>query len=176
MRLVRISSEEQPTQELNLNAHTVSPTEVGQKPVQLVEIAHQDTEQQPIYEMDTEQQSIVAVTVEQDGQQQQRTHAVNLEQQSSLPITFEQSKLNRSSLVDEQKVVEQKAQEPGALFKVEKQRGHHSYTSFLWWVPLLMIVLLLISVFSGRSTIGAWISHHVIHNQNLTPVVPVIHP
>ncbi|HWZ20386.1 MAG TPA: polysaccharide deacetylase family protein [Ktedonobacteraceae bacterium] len=77
---------------------------------------------------------------------------------------------------EEQKVVEQKTQEPGAPFPVEKQRGRRSYTSLLWWVPLLMFVLLLISVFSGRSKIEAWISHHVVHNQILTPVVPVIRP
>jgi len=175
MRLVKFSSEEEPTQEINLNAHTVSPTEVGQEPVQLVEIAHQVKEQQPIHELDTEQPSIVPVTVEQHGQEQQPAHEVNLEKQATLSMTFEQSNLNRSSL-EEQKVAEQKTQEPGALFPVEKQRGRRSYISLLWWVPLLVFVLLLISILSGGSTIEAWISHHVVHNQTLTPVVPVIHP
>jgi len=57
-----------------------------------------------------------------------------------------------------------------------EQQGRRSYTSLLWWAPLLMFVLLLISVLSGRSAIEAWISHHVTHNQTPSPTVSVIHP
>src|SRR5260370_9853510 len=125
-----MSAEEEPTQELNQNAQTASPTEVGFEPVQLVEIAHQDIEQQPIHELGTVQQSIVTVTVEQHGQEQQLAHEVNLEQQATLSMAFEKSNVNRSSL-GEQKVVEQKTQVPGKLFPVEKKRGRRSYISLL---------------------------------------------
>ena len=57
-----------------------------------------------------------------------------------------------------------------------EQQGRRSYTSLLWWAPLLMFVLLLISVLSGRSAIEAWISHHVTHNQTPSPTMSVIHP
>ena len=106
--------------------------------------------------------------------EEQPTHEVNLEQQETLPLVFEQSKLNQSSL-EEPTVAKQKMHEQGALSPGEKQRGRRSYTSILWWVPLLMFVMLLISVLSGRSTIEAWISHHVVRNLTLTPAVPVIH-
>ena len=108
---------------------------------------------------------------------EQPTQEVNLAQQATLPVAVEQSELNQPS--KEPKVSEQKMQESGAMLAKEKQRGRRSYTSLtslLWWVPLLMFLLLLISVLSGRSTIEAWISHHSVHKQTPSPVVPVIHP
>ena len=105
---------------------------------------------------------------------EQPTQEVNLAQQATFPVAVEQSELNQPS--KEPKVSEQKMQESGAMLAKEKQRGRRSYTSLLWWVPLLMFLLLLISELSGRSTIEAWISHHIVNNQTLTPVVPVFHP
>ena len=101
--------------------------------------AHQDIEQHPIHELVTEQQSIVPVPVEQGAREQQLVREANLDQQATLPKAFEQSNVHHSSL-EEQKVAEQKTQEPGALFPLEKKRGRRSYTSLLWWVPLLMFV------------------------------------
>ena len=43
MRLNKTSLDEQPTQELNLNKQTVSPTSVGQQPARLVDITHQSS-------------------------------------------------------------------------------------------------------------------------------------
>src|SRR5947207_10401470 len=76
--------------------------------------------------------------------EEQPAHQVNLEQQATSPMAFEQSKLKRPSI--EPKVVEQKMYEQGALLPGKKAQGRRSYTSLLWWVPLLMFVLLLISV------------------------------
>src|SRR2546429_3497417 len=105
---------------------------------------------------------------------EQPTQEVNLEQQATLPMAAEQSELKRPSI--EPKAVGQKKYEQGALLPREKQQGCRSYTSLLWWAPLLMFVLLFISVLSGRSAIEAWISHQVEHNQTPSPIVPVIHP
>src|SRR6266487_785809 len=105
---------------------------------------------------------------------EQPTQEVNLEQQAPLPMAVEQSELKRHSL--ESKASEPKKREQGTLLLSGKQQGRRSYTSLLWWAPLLMFVLLLISVLSGRSAIEAWISHHVTHDQTPSPTVSVIHP
>ena len=96
MRLNKTSLDEQPTQELNLNKQTVSPTSVGQQPARLVDITHQNSE--------------------------------------------------RSNI------------------------------SFLWWVPLFICILLLIIVLSGRISIEAWVSQHIVSVQTPSSDVSVIHP
>ena len=131
MRLVRISSEEQPTQELNLNSQTAS---VRKQSAQLVEIASQKTERQ----------SRVSVAVEQHGQEQQPAYEADLEQQATLPMAFERLEIEQPSL-EESKVVEQKMHEQAALLPGERQQGRRSYTSLLWWVPLLMFILFFVS-------------------------------
>ena len=65
MQFKRISSNEQPTQALNLNAQTAQPSSVGQQPAQLVEFAHQNSEQQPIQEINSVLQSIIPVAFDQ---------------------------------------------------------------------------------------------------------------
>jgi peptidoglycan/xylan/chitin deacetylase (PgdA/CDA1 family) len=105
---------------------------------------------------------------------EQSAQEINLNEQTALPTEVGQSELKRPSI--ESKASEQKKHEQGTHVPRGKQQGRRSYTSLLWWVPLLMFMLLLISVLSGRSAIEAWISHHVTHNQTLSPIVTVIRP
>ena len=173
MRLNKTSSDEQPTQELNLNMKTVSPTSVEQRPDQLIDITHQNSDQQPIEDMNTALMSIAPLAVAQHEQEQLSTQEVNLEQQATLPLAFEQSRLQLPSI--DPKVAGQKLYERGALLPGEKKRSLRSHTSRLLWVPLLLFVLLLIFVLSGRYAIEAWISQHIVSVKTPSPVVSVIH-
>src|SRR5207237_10502555 len=62
---------EQPIQALNLNAQTAQPSSVGQQPAQLMEIAHQNSEQQPIQEINSVLQSIIPMAFDQWELEQQ---------------------------------------------------------------------------------------------------------
>jgi peptidoglycan/xylan/chitin deacetylase (PgdA/CDA1 family) len=185
MRLNNFSSDEQPTQDINLNEQTAFLTEGEQQPARLVEIANQDEEQQPTQEMNSELLSIVPIAVERQEQQlttsvsveqqeQLPTQEVNQEQQATLPRAAEQLEFKQFST--KSKITGQKKQEQRTYVPRGKQQGRRSYSSLLWWVPLLMFAILLIGVLSRRSAIEAWISHYITHNQNPSPVVPVIHP
>jgi peptidoglycan/xylan/chitin deacetylase (PgdA/CDA1 family) len=57
-----------------------------------------------------------------------------------------------------------------------KHQGCRSYTSLLWWVPSLILILLFIIVLSGRSAIEAWFSQHIVSVQTPSSVMSVIHP
>jgi peptidoglycan/xylan/chitin deacetylase (PgdA/CDA1 family) len=163
IRLNETSLDEQPTQELNLNAQTELQASVGQQPARLLDIAYQNSDQQHIEDRNTEMLSPVPVAFDQHEQEQLPTHEVNLEQQATLPLAFEQSKLRKPSIepkVDEQKMNEQ---------------VRRSNRSLLWWVPLLLFVLLLIFVLGGRYTIETWISNNVVNVQTPSPIVPVNH-
>ena len=111
MQIDGISSDEQPTQELDLNEQKASPTSVGQQPAQVAGSVHHNTEQQPIQEMNTHLLPAVSKAVEQHGQEQHPAYEGNLEQQATLPLAFEHSKLSRSPV------------EPGAPVQRNKQQG-----------------------------------------------------
>ena len=173
MRLHKISSDEQPTQKLHLDTQSALTTLAEQQDVHVVDKLYQPHEQKPIQDMDTELLLAAPLAVEQDKQEQLPSPEIHLEQQETLPIVSIESTLKHYSRTLH--FVEQGTQEREAQLSSEKKHGRR-YSGLLWWVPLLVFLLLLISVLSGRSTIEAWISHHVVRLQAPTPVMPLIHP
>ena len=139
----------------------------------MVDNACQSAEQKPIQDMDTELLLVAPLAVEQDKQEQLPSREINQEQQETLPLVSMQSSLKHPSR--KLYAARQGTHDRKASFSSEKKHGRR-YSSLLWWIPLLMFLLLFISVLSGRSSIEAWISHHVVRIQAPTPVVPLIHP
>ena len=175
MRLNNTSSDEQPTQELNLNAQSVSPTSVEQQPARLVENAHQNANRQPIEDRNTELISIAPSAVEHHKQEQLSTHEVNWEQQATLPLAFEQWRSNLPSKDPE--VAGQKMYEQGALFAGGKHQDRRSYSMMrLWWMSFLIFMLLLIILLIGGSAIEGWFSQNFGRNASPPPVEHVNHP
>jgi len=175
MRLNNTSSDEQPTQELNLNAQTISQPSIEQQPARLEENAHQKAVQKPIEDMNTELMSIASLAVQQQKPEQLSTHEVNLEQQATLPLEFEQSRIKLPS--KDPKVAGQKIYEQGVLLPVEKHRGRRSYTPMrLWWMSFLIFMLLMISLLIGGSAIEGWFSQNFARNEAPSPVEHVNHP
>jgi peptidoglycan/xylan/chitin deacetylase (PgdA/CDA1 family) len=174
MHLDGISSDEQPTQELNLNEQNASPASVGQQPAQMADSVHQNTEQKPIQEMNTQLLSTVSKAVEQHGQEQQAAIEVNLEQQATLPLVFEQSKLKQSPV--EPKVAGQEAREPGAPVQRIKQQGRRSHFSLLWWVLFVFFAFWVVFVVVVGSAIEGWFPQNFGHNNSPILVEHVKHP
>ena len=173
MRLHKISPDEQPTQELNLDTQSALITLAEEHDEHVIDNACQSAEQKPIQDMDTELLLVAPLAVEQDKQEQLPSHEINQEQQETLPLVSMQSSLKHPSR--KLYAAGQGPHDRKASFSSEKKRGRR-YSSLLWWIPLLMFLLLLVSVLSGRSSIEAWISHHVVRVQAPTPVVLLIHP
>ena len=173
MRLHKISPDEQPTQELNLDTQSALITLAEEHDVHVVDNACQSAEQKPIQDMDTELLLVAPLAVEQDKQEQLPSREINQEQQETLPLVSMQSSLKHPSR--KLYAAGQGTHDRKASFSSEKKHGRR-YSSLLWWIPLLMFLLLFISVLSGRSSIEAWISHQVVRIQAPTPVVPLIHP
>lgn len=174
MRLKKFSSDEQPTQKIKLDIQKASSYSIEQQNAPEFDNTYLSIEQTPIQEMDTELLSIAPLTVEQDKQQQQSSHKIHLEQQATLLLDSVQLNLKKPSL--EQHVVGQKRPDPRVSLPGRKKLDHRSYSKLLWLVPLLLFLLLFIRVLSDRSAIKAWISHHVVNVQALTPIVSAIHP
>ncbi len=96
-RLNKNFSDEQPSQELNLNAQTALPTSAEQQTACVAENAYQSTEQKSIEEMDTELLLIAQLDVEQHKSEQLPIREIHLEQQATLPLVSLQSMLKRPS-------------------------------------------------------------------------------
>lgn len=174
MRLNKISSDEQPTLKIGLDKQTVVSTSAEPQNSPRVNNTYLSAEQKPIQEMDTELLLIAPLAAEQDKQEQLLSHQIHLEQQATLPLESVQSLLKQPSI--EQPFMEHQMPNRSVLLPRKKKSGRYSYSEFLWWVPLLLFLLLFISVLSGRSAIGAWVSQHVVHVQATTSIVPVIYP
>lgn len=172
MRLKKISSDKQSTQELNLETQSALTPLAEQQDVHVVDNALQSPDQKPIEDMDTELLE-ASPDVEQNLLEQLPLREINLEQQETLPLgSLKSSFKHPSSALC---ASEQGTHDREVPFSSENKHGRR-YSSFLWWVPLFMFLLLLICVLSGRSAIEAWISHKVVRIQGPAPVGPVIHP
>ncbi|MGZ3616572.1 MAG: hypothetical protein ACXWOL_06855 [Ktedonobacteraceae bacterium] len=118
MRLHKISSDEQPTQEIHLDTQSTLTTLAEQKPIQ---------------DMDTELLLAAPLPVEQDKQEQLPSSEIHLEQQETLPIVSIESTLKHPSRTLHS--VGQGIQEQEAPLSSEKKHGRR-YSGLLWWVKL----------------------------------------
>lgn len=101
--------------------------------------------------------------------QDQPTRELKLEEQATLPMAIGQRSTERAEIAQ---------QNPGQRPPQSRgnQRHRRSYKALLWWAPLVIFALLLISVLIWRSAIVAWIFHKDTHNESPTPVVQVSQP
>ena len=173
MRLHKNSSDDQPTQELKLDSQSASTSLFERQVVHVVENAYQSPDQKPIYDMDTDLMLVAPQTADQDTHELMSSSEIHLEQRETLPLASLQSSLRPPSR--DLYAATQGALDMRAPFSGGKKHSRR-YSRLLWWVPLVMFLLLLISVLSGRSAIEAWLSHHVVRIQAPTSVVPLIHP
>jgi hypothetical protein len=172
MRLHKISPVDQPTQEVNLGTQSALTTSAEQQNVHVADNIYQPPEQKPIQDMDTELLLVAPLVIEQDKQELLSSREICQEQQETLPLVSIKSSLKHPS--SELYAAGQRTHKRKTSFSSEMKPGRR-YSSLLWWVPLVMFLLLLISILSGSSAIGAWISQHVVRMQASTPVAPLIH-
>ncbi len=144
-----VSLDDQPAQEVNLEEQATLPMTVGQQSVESAEIAQRDPEHQLTQEIKPELQSTAPMMAEQQNLEQQPTQSMAVERQKE----------------------EQRSPQPRG-----KQQHRHSYAALVWWTPLAVFALLLVSLLIGRSAIETWFSHNFTHNGSLTPVVHIRYP
>ncbi|SRR6266487_569364 len=136
-------------QEINPEEQVTLPMAVGQQSVKSAEIAQQNPEQQPTQEINPELQSTIPMVAEQ----------WNLEQQPTQPMA------------DEQQKEKQRPLQPWG-----KQQHRDFYTALLWWAPLAIFALVLVSVLIGRSAIESWFSNNFSHKGSPAHIVHVRRP
>ncbi len=146
MQLNRISSDEQPTQEINLNEQATLPMAVEQQPTSSMSV--EEIEQQP-------------------------TQKVNLKEQVTLPMAVGQPQLEL--LPAHSNAAVQKEHEQHILLR-GKQQQRSSKKVLLWLVPLVVFTFLLVSVVVGGSAIEGWFSQNFRHNNSPASVVQINHP
>ena len=138
MRLRKISLDEQPTQELNLDTQSALISLAEEHDVHVVDNAYQSAEQKPIQDIDTELLLVAPLAVEQDKQEQLPSHEINQEQQETLSLVSIQSSLKHPSR--KLYAAGQRPHDRKASLSSEKKHGRR-YSSLLWWIPLLMFLL-----------------------------------
>lgn len=144
-----VSLDDQPARKVNPEEQATLPMSVGQKSVESTEIAQQDPEQQLTQEIKPELQSTAPMMAEQQNLEQQPTQSMAVEQRKE----------------------EQRSPQPRG-----KQQHPYFYAALLWWTPLAIFAVLLVSLIIWRSAIETWFSHIFTHNRSLTPIVHVYHP
>jgi peptidoglycan/xylan/chitin deacetylase (PgdA/CDA1 family) len=149
MQSNRISSDEQPTQEVSNEEQATLPVAVEHQSEQAMEITRQNPEQEPTQEINEEQQETLSMAIKQQDFEKLPTPSIEVAQQSP----------------------EQEPPQPGS-----KQPHRYTYTGLIWWLPLLIFAIVFMSLLSERSAIEAWISHNVTHSESSTPKISVIHP
>ena len=144
-----ISSDEHPTQEVNLEEQATLPVAVGHQSARAMGIIRQNTEQEPTQEINVEQQDTLSMAIKQQDLEKLPTPSIEVAHQSP----------------------EQEPAHPRT-----KQPHLYTYSWLIWWLPLLIFAIVFISVLSERSAIEAWIAHNFTHSESSTSAIPVTHP
>src|SRR5690348_5989665 len=129
MQKTQPSSDEQPTQELDLNGYASMLDSNGQLPGD-----EKDTVVHPLI-------------VEQTERDIQYETAANQEQQETVPLVSLQATIRQQAVG--LSVMEHKAASDNRSLTGKKQQTDRSYTLLLW-IPLLLFIVLFISVISFR--------------------------
>jgi peptidoglycan/xylan/chitin deacetylase (PgdA/CDA1 family) len=168
-----MSSDEQPTQKINLKEQATLPMAVGQQPAQLVDIAHQNPEQQPTQEINAVHQATLPKAIEQKIQEKQLTKEMMLEQQTTLPMVVERQDLDQPPVMSN--AVAQNEDRQRLLLR-GKQQQRSFRRALWWWVSLAVFTFLLVGVVIGGSVIEGWFSQNFKHNESPTHVVRLNNP
>jgi peptidoglycan/xylan/chitin deacetylase (PgdA/CDA1 family) len=155
MQITQPSSDEQPTQELDLNSYAST---------------LDSNEQLPVDEKDT---MVLVIAVEQAEGAIQHETAANQEQQETLPLVSLQATLQQPAVG--LSATEHKAASDNRSLTGKNKQANRLDTLLLW-IPLLLFVLLFISMISFRSEIPFLISHQVERFQPSSHVTTVLHP
>lgn len=162
-RLNGISSDEQPTQKINLSEQTTLPMAVGQQPARLMDITPQDLEQQPTQELNPAHPATLAKADKQKIQEKQLTQEMDLERQATLPMVVERQGLDQPPVMSN--AVSQNEDRQRLLLRGKQQQ--RSSKRALWsWVSLVVFTFLLVGVVFGVSVIEGWFSQNFKQNES----------
>ena len=155
MQITQPSSDEQPTQELDLNSYASTLDSNGQLPVD---------------EKDT---VVYPIAVEPTERAIQHETASNQEQQETVPLVSLQATLQQPAIGIS--ATDHKDASGNRSLRGKKQQTDRP-SAVLLWIPLVLFVALFISVISFRSTIAVLISHQVERIQPSSHITTVLHP